>query len=589
MNQPLAAIPEDSSRPDAAGVDDARFPVLAHLRRLSPGQIIGLGMTLIGVLGFFAYLTVRILEPDYTLLYGGLDLEDSAAIVARLESLGVPYRLHGSGEAILIPADRVARLRMTMAEEGLPRGGSIGDEIFDQTGALGMTTFLANINERRALEGELARTIATLMDVKAARVHLVLPKRELFRRNRIEPSASVTLRMFGGRRLNPRQVSAVQHLVAASVPGLLPERITLVDDRGSLLVKSGDGTPEGELSGEMDGYRIAYETRLKTVIEQLLEPVLGPGRVHAEVNVDIDLDRITSTEETFDPESQVARSTQSIEEETDRAERDKDGTVTVGNNLPNTAAGGEGGGRTNNENTVRTEETVNYEISRTVRNHTRVGGRVKRLSVAVLVAGREAAASPEDQPSYVALEPEELAEITSLVRSAIGFDAERGDVIEVKNMPFVQSEMDEIEPSLFDLTKNDILRLVELGALVLVALMAIFLVVRPTIARLLPEPVTLDAPVAEAVSGAGSNLPVALDEHGKPLPVAVADGPADGMNRTGDGATGSVVDRIDSAEFENKVTMDLIQQSRDLIEARPDDAVSIIRQWIGEEKGEAGA
>ena len=582
MNQPLAAIPEDSKRPGAAGVGNEPFPILAQLRRLSPGQIIGLGMTLVGVLGFFAYLTARILEPDYTLLYGGLDLEDSAAIVTRLESLGVPYRLHGSGEAILVPVDRVARLRMTMAEEGLPRGGSIGDEIFDQTGALGMTTFLANINERRALEGELARTIATLMDVKAARVHLVLPKRELFRRDRVEPSASVTLRMFGGRRLNPRQVSAVQHLVAASVPGLLPERITLVDDRGSLLVKGGDAAVPGDLSSEVDGYRIAYEARLKNVIEQLLEPVLGPGRVHAEINVDMDLDRITSTEETFDPESQVARSTQSIEEETERAERDKDGTVTVGNNLPNTATGDAGGGRTNNENTVRTEETVNYEISRTVRNHTRVGGRIKRLSVAVLVAGREVAGGTDDQPSYVALEPEELAEITSLVRSAIGFDAERGDVIEVRNMPFVQSEMDEIEPSLFDLTKNDILRLVELGALVLVALMAIFLVVRPTIARLLPEPVTLDAPVAE---GAGSNLPVALDEHGNPLTVVTTDG----TNRTGDGGIDAVPDRTESGEFENKVRTDLLQQSRDLIEARPDDAVAIVRQWIEEEKGGANA
>lgn len=582
MSDASTDLPTSTNR---SGPDPNDMPVpsaLAVLGKLSPGQILGMGMTLIGLLGFFAYLAFRIVEPDYQLLYGGLDLEDSAEIVTRLESLGVPYELHASGEAVLVPADRVARLRMSMAEEGLPRGGSVGDEIFDEAGALGTTTFLANINQRRALEGELSRTIAALKDVKAARVHLVMPKRELFRREQIEPSASVTLRMYGGHRLDQRQVAAVQHLVAASVPGLQPNRITLVDDRGTLLVRGGEiATGEG-LANRAEDYRIAYESRLKRVVEQLLERSLGVGRVHAEVNADMDFDQITMTEETFDPDGQVVRSTQSVEEESELAERDQDGTVTVGNNLPNTNAGDQEGGRTNNENTIRTEETVNYEISRTVRNHTQVGGRVKRLSVAVLVGGRENTAEDGDAPTYTSLTPEELDEIAGLVRSAIGFDTERGDSVDVKNMPFVQPELEEIETSIFDLTKNDIFRLVELGVLILLAVLAIFLVARPMLAKFMPEPVMLDPSMAASAADGSGNLPVVLDKDGNPVVVT-------GDNANGDmsnaGATGTdLVDgdqsKADLEEFEDKVKTDLIRQIRNVIEARPDDAVAVVRIWM---------
>jgi flagellar M-ring protein FliF len=195
------------------------------------------------------------------LLYGELELQDSAAIVSRLEALGVAFRLQGDGRAILVPADQALRLRMTLAEEGLPRGGTVGDEIFDQQSALGTTDFLANVNLRRALEGELARTIASLADVRAARGHLVLPRRELFRRNQIEPSASVTLYMYGGRRLDHRQVQAVQHLVAAAVPGLSPSRIAVVDQQGTLRARGTEGEPEGAFATQADKLRQAYEAR----------------------------------------------------------------------------------------------------------------------------------------------------------------------------------------------------------------------------------------------------------------------------------------------------------------------------------------
>jgi flagellar M-ring protein FliF len=582
MSETTADLPNPADQPAPARPDGGPASFLETLTRFTPGQMIGLGITLVGLLGFFAYLAFQIAEPDYGLLYGGLDLEDSSEIIDRLEAMGVPYEIHGAGEGILVPSDRITRLRMTMAEEGLPRGGSVGDEIFDQAGALGTTSFLANVNQRRALEGELSRTIADLKDVKAARVHLVMPKRELFRRDQIEPSASVTLRMFGGRRLDKRQIAAVQHLVAAAVPGLQPDRITLVDDRGTLLVKGGDSALAGGLATDADEYRIAYETRLKNVIEQLLERSVGPGRVHAEVSAEMDFDQVTMMEETFDPDGQVVRSTQAIEEQTDRAEQNNDGAVTVGNNLPNAGVDG-GGGSTNNENISRTEETVNYEISRTVRNHTQVGGEVKRLSVAVLVGGRERFDADGQPLAYAPLDQQELDEMATLVRSAIGFDSDRGDTVEVRNMPFAEPDLEDLETSLFDFTKSDILRLIELGVMLVLALIAIFLVVRPAMAKLMPEPVTLDGDTsaggADGSGPGGGNLPAIVDENGKVISQMT---PADG-----DGSSAGDGDGEESGfpDLDDPIRVALIQQARDVIEARPDDAAALLKQWINQETG----
>jgi len=591
MSDTPAELPTTLAQDAPGPAIGSSSPILTALSRFSPAQVIALGITMAGLIGFFAYIVLRIAQPDFGLLYAGLDLEDSAEIVTRLEGLGVPYEIHGGGEGISVPADRVARLRMTMAEEGLPRGGSVGDEIFDQAGALGTTSFLANVNQRRALEGELGRTIAALNDVKAARVHLVMPKRELFRREQIEPSASVTLRMYGGRRLDKRQASAVQHLVAAAVPGLAPDRITLVDDRGTLLVKGGDAGLTNGFASQADDYRIAYEGRLKRVIEQLLERSLGAGRVHAEVNAEIDFDQVTMTEETFDPDGQVVRSTQAVEEETERSERDDDGAVTVGNNLPNANADGEGGGSSNNENIVRTEETVNYEISRTVRNHTQVGGQVKRLSVAVVIGGRQVPDATGEALINEALDEQELDEVESLVRSAIGFDAERGDIVEVKNMPFVEPTLEEIETSLFDFTKSDIMRLIELGGLLLLTLIAVFLVIRPAIAKLAPDPMTLEP-------NAAGGLPALTDENGQPVAGVIGvDGrviSADGDSLTEGGASSSSDDpqagndsKANSgvADLDDPIRMGMIQQAREAIEARPDDAAAIVRHWISQDMG----
>jgi flagellar M-ring protein FliF len=542
---------------------------LAVLHALGPARLLALGAAAIGLLAFFAFLIFRLAEPDYTLLYGSLELEDSAEITRRLEGMGVPFRLLEDGRAVLVPADRALRLRMTLAEEGLPRGGTVGNEIFDQVSALGTTNFLANVNLRRALEGELARTIASLADVDAARVHLVLPRRELFRRDQVEPSASITLRMRGSRRLDRRQVQAVQHLVAAAVPGLRPERITLVDDQGTLLARGGEADPDGAVPSQMEEYREAYEGKLETSIEQLLERSLGAGRVDAEVSAELDFDRVTLTEESFDPDGQVVRSTQTVEEETETAERDDADAVTVGNNLPNLGTDTAPAGSASSESTVRTEETVNYEISRTMRNHVQMGGRVRRLSVAVLVDGRRVPGEGGEL-TWQPLDDEELAEIASLVRSAIGFDEERGDTVEVRSMAFTSppaDALDEASPWL-DLTKHDLLRLVEVLVLGAVGLLLILLVVRPAMRRLLPPPPAL------ALSGhrppalpAGARSPALAAPAGQPENADEADADAP---------------RMDVAQVQGRVRTDLIQQVREAIDQAPEDTAAIVRGWLQE-------
>ncbi len=566
MDQPLSPLP---ARGDHATADRDPPPLGARLadmlRRLGIGRLLVLSATGLALLAGFGYLLLGAIEPPYTLLYGGLELDDSAQIVSRLEAMGVPYRLRGDGDAILVPADQTLRLRMTLAEENLPRGGTVGDEIFDTGSALGTTDFLANINLRRALEGELARTIGALADVRSARVHLVMPRHELFQRDQIQSSASITLRMQGGRRLNRRQVQAIQHLVAAAVPGLVPERTTVVDDQGTLLARGGDGAADNALPSQAEDFREAYEARLKQTIEQLLERSLGPGRVQAEVSADLDFDQVTLTEETYDPDGKVVRSTQTVEETKQSSARDDNTSVSVGNNLPNTAANTPAAGRTSNDKTSRTDETVNYEISHKVSNHTQAGGRVRRLSVAVLVDGKTTP-NAAGELVYTPRDAAELTQIESLVRSAIGFDATRGDVVEVKNMPF-NLPPTEAEPSAPLLTEADLMRLAELGALALVALMLILLVVRPALRRLAPPP----ARAALAGAGAAGALPAGDQARALAAPGSALTGAPEG-----DDEGGVQVDPQTEARAE------LIKQARQVIDDAPDRAVAIIRSWLYE-------
>ncbi|KZD03404.1 flagellar basal-body MS-ring/collar protein FliF, partial [Oceanibaculum pacificum] len=459
---------------------------MQFFRNLGAVRLAVLGGVAVALIAFLFFLTSRLASPSMQLLYSNLDPADSKEVVGHLSQVGAPYELRGqTGNEIYVPADQVTRLRMSLAQAGLPSEGNLGYEIFDKSDGFGTTNFVLNINQLRALEGELARTIGSIKGIRSARVHLVLPRRELFSRERQQPSASIALRMQGAQRLDREQIKAIQYLVAAAVPDLTPQKISIIDDKGSLLARGADDVNSPEfLSANAEERRIAYESRLARAIETLLERTVGFGKVRAEVNADLDFDRVQISREEYDPNGQVVRSTQNVDENSRSNESLADQAVTVETNLPDgQQAGGNGGG--SQSQTARTEETVNYEITRIVSNTTRETGGVRRLTVAVLVDGVYTRGEG-GTPVYEPRNEQQLQQIEALVRTAIGFNANRGDAIEVVNMQF--APLDDIgmgaDSTLFGLSKNDFLQLAEIIVLAVVGLLVILLVVRPVLTRL---------------------------------------------------------------------------------------------------------
>src|SRR5262245_18811858 len=418
------------------------------------------------LIGFFAFVIMRVTTPQMTTLFTDLSMEDSSGIIKDLERQGIPFELRNEGAIILVPKDRVTRLRMKLAEEGLPKGGGIGYEIFDKSEALGTTSFVQNINALRALEGELSRTIRALDRVQAARVHLVLPERPLFSRDKAEPSASIMLKVRGA--LEASQVRAIRHLVATAVNGLKPQRVSIVDETGRLLA---DGANDSETAGGVaaDDRRAAYERRLRQEVEAIVSSVVGPGRARVQVAADFDYNRITQTSDKFDPDAKVVRSTQTREETA--ATADNQGQVTVANELPGNQ---NAQGVPAREQSKKSEEITNYDISRTTETRVIEGGRINRISVAVLVDGAYTR-NDKGENVYSERSKEELDRIAALVRSAIGFDQRRGDQVEVVNLRFAATPSSLLsEPtgfwSMLAFTKDDIMRAVELGVMALLGL-----------------------------------------------------------------------------------------------------------------------
>ncbi len=564
--------------------------LLETLKSLGPARLGMMAAVAAGIIAFFIYLTSRLASPDMALLYAELDAADSGQIIARLEQMNVPYRIGEEGGRVFVPQDQVGRMRVVMAEDGLPSGGSIGYEIFDRSEGLGTTNFVQNINHVRALEGELARTIRSVSSVKQARVHLVLPRRELFSRDRQEPSASIVLMLGGNRSLDRQQVTSIQHLVAAAVPGLKPTMVSIIDDAGNLLAR---GTAEGDLSQtatRSEEMRIAYESRLVRTVEELLARSLGPGNVRAQVSAEMDFDRVTENAEIFDPDGQVVRSTQVVEEQASNSDGAPEG-VTVGNNLPDALPELDGAAGSQSQ-TSRTEETVNYEITKTVKTHIREAGMVRRLSVAVMVNGKTVA-DGEGNATYEPRSAEEIEKITALVRSAVGYDESRGDTIEVVEMPFIEIASDEgiIDQGLFGLTKADLMRGAELLVLGVVAVLVLLLVVRPLLGRLLEVD---EESLAE--SGAGGLLP-----DGSPQPAlagpAGAGGGRDVPRLPGDpsavvatrvdedgrpekNVANEIDQMIDLNQVEGRVRASSVKKIGEIIEKHPEEAVAIVRSWL---------
>ncbi|GHA28193.1 flagellar M-ring protein [Devosia pacifica] len=538
--------------------------LLQFLNRLGIARVAAMATVAVLMLGFFAFLIMRSQAPVMAPVYSGLSLEDSSAIIAELQTSGIPYELQAGGETILVPRDQITTLRMQLAGEGLPSRGQVGYEIFDQQSTLGATSFVQNINNVRALEGELSRTISSLARVQAARVHLVLPERELFQRERREPSASIVVTTRG--ELSSGEVRAIQQLVASAIDGLATTRVSLVDSTGRLLA-SGNGDENALIAGEASELAMAYENRVRTRLEDLLANVVGPGRARVEVNADIDHSRSTTTSETYDPESQVVRSTQLREQESSSTDGGSE-QVSVANELPGATTDTPVNGMMVEQGST-TEETTNYEISSTTETVVNEAGGINRISVAVVVDGIYA----DDGNGSSVYQPrtaEELQQIATLVRSAIGYSEQRGDTVEVVNMQFAERPDLQIgtdEPGLFDFTRDDLMQFAEMAVTVLIALALILFIMRPLLKRVLtPEP----------------------------QPLALADGSEQGGTLEGpDGASGAHggSDAVPLAEHDSRLTdaknmgeaqVKTLRTVGALIEENPKQAAMIVRDWLND-------
>jgi flagellar M-ring protein FliF len=546
--------------------------LIDFVRTLGAARIAAMGAVTITLVGFFAFLMLRVTAPQMTPLFTDLTFEDSTAIVKELERQGVPYELRNDSSIVMVPKDRVARLRMGLAEGGLPKGGGVGYEIFDKSDALGTTSFVQNINNLRALEGELARTIRGIDRVQAARVHLVMPERPLFSRDKMEPSASIVVKVRGP--LEPQQVRAIRHLVASAVNGLKPQRVSIVDEGGHLLADGAGGDQNGtEVSA--DERQVAFEKRLREQIETIVSSVVGPGRARVELTADFDFNRVTQTSDKYDPEGRVVRSSQT-REETSASNEGRENQVTVGNEIPGgnqrQAPAPEAGGAPRDQSR-KSEEIINYEISKTSKTEVIEGGRVNRISVAVLVDGTYGKNDKGDA-TYQPRSKEEIDQIGALVRTAIGFDQKRGDQVQVINLRFAESPAVApiTEPSgwmsALQFTKDDLMRGIEMVVMGLLGLVVLLLVVRPLVRRIL-------APDERAVAA----LPPADASTDAPLAPAIA-APAEAVVVKAEPS--QTAKMIDIAQVQGQVHAQSVQKVGDLADKNPRETVSIIRQWLNE-------
>lgn len=561
------------------------------LRQLGPGRLGVMGAIFFGLILFFVFISFRVAVPDMKLLYADLSSVDSGAIAAKLESSDIPYEVSQDGTKVFTAEDQVGRARMLLAEAGLPNGGSLGYELFDKSSGFGTTNFVQNINQIRALEGELARTIRSLENIRSARVHLVLPQRELFSREQRSASASVFLGVRSGVQVEREKIMAIQSLVASAVPDLKPAHVSIVDSNGNLLASS-EGNELDVMGAKAEEKRLKYESHLITKIEDQISRVVGYGKVRASVTAEMNFDRVSMNEELFDPASQVARSTQTTEENS--TERDAPvEDVSVANNLP-----GIGGDLlSSTEPTAednRIEELTNFEISKTIRSTVREVGEVQKLSVAVLIDGRYNY-DTDGNKVYEPRTEQEIQQIETLVRSAVGFDEERGDSVEIVNMQFAQVDTDEAAleaEQVLGFDKDKLLDVAEILTVAIMIILVIVLVLQPMVNKLLESAPAYHPQVAndlqtELLASSPMNPALTGPMGGQAaLPAGGAPGgdmAEFSMPQMGGAGGGEAESLINISGVEGKVKASTVKKVEEIVENYPNETLGVIRSWMSQD------
>lgn len=549
------------------------------MERLGPVRLAILGGTSVILIAFFIFIIGRMGSTPMTVLYRDLDPYDSGRVASRLQELSIPFEVGADSSTIMVPDNRRDELLLALASDGLPTNGTFGNEIIDQSSSFGTTSFEQRLRRVRALEGELARTISSIDQVRSARVHIVMPERPVFARERRTATASVLLHL-SGRDIDDEQISAIQHIVAHAVPELDRQNVSVTDQFGRILTpRAGTDDEVGDLR-DTEGIRRDLEQRLENKIESILVPHVGNGRVRAQVTVDMDFDRVTLNAESYDPNGQVEISRQTVNEENSSEDGEGGGSsVSVDENLPELEpidAINEAGAASASRNSAnRSEEITNFVVSRTVENTVRERGIVRRQTIAVLIDDVHTV-NEDGTPVYTARTEEEMEKLRALVERTVGFDVGRGDEIEMVNMSFDRADQFEIadSPILLGLSKPELFRIIEMGVLGVVALLTILLVVRPLVGRLLDGE-------GEGESDSEMQLNKLLTDQSQGLQRALA-GPSldeDGLENASPDA-GAL---IDVNQVEGQVRASAIRKVGEIVEQHPEESVQVLRVWLSQD------
>ena len=528
--------------------------------------MIGVAALTVVILAFVAW---RGAGGPMTYLYTDLDPAGVETITAKLKADGVPHEIGPDGASVRVPESKVAELRMAFAGQQL--GGALGYEILDREDAFGTSAAKAKMNRTRAIEGELARSIESLNAVTKARVHIVMPERALFADEQQPASASVQLKTGG--RLATGQVDAIRYLVASAVPGLAPERISVVDQSGALLARAGDGANG---SGALEERQANVEARLAEQVETMLGAIVGPGHVRARVAAELDLDQRRQESEVYDPDAQVIAKSTTVEREDQNSESNVEGgVVSVATALPENAPADVGRDTRTASNNETSEETL-YANSSTKTLVVSNGGEIKRLTVSVMVDGSYVE-GPGGVAEYRPRTAAEIERFTRLVENAIGFDEVRGDSVIVENMRFATPEGEEATALGVPLgiDKDDLVPLARTALVGLVGIAALVLVLRAIGKRggvaalpqvLKPQPGHDAARMADLVERAANGDEDAMIEL-KAM-------------RERQGYRPAIEQEIDIAQVEGRLKSSALRKVGDVVSSRPTEATAIVRQWM---------
>jgi len=479
--------------------------VLDNLKEMPAGkQFVLLLVIIISIAGSF-FLFTWVQKADYQVLYSNLSEEDAGRIVKELQARNIPYQA-GAGGAVLVASDQVYDVRLQLASEGLPQGSGVGFEIFDNT-SFTTSEFVQKLNYRRALEGELSRTIRTLTGVEQSRVHLVVPDKTLFAlsASKSEATAAVFVTLTNGRKLSSSEVQGIVHLVSSSVEDLRPESITVIDNKGELLTKPSDGGMMS-LSGTQMEYQHNFEKSIMSKVISILEPVVGKGKVNARVSAEFDFTRSERTEEKYDPEGAVIRSEQKTTEKSSSGIPGS-GIPGVASNLP----GGAGVGASSQEQSQKQDEMINYETSKTVTHIVDSPISLERLTIAILIDGilPSQKDSIENAEKYSVRSEESIKGYEDIVKKSIGFAEDRGDEISVTVMPFEQIAVEAAEEPSTDYL-SIVFRVLKYLGPVIIAVLFFLIVLRPLIKSL-----TTAVPASRPLPGSAG--PAAAAQLEEPL------------------------------------------------------------------------